>query len=392
MVMSTREASLRNAAVRPRIGGHPITGAQMQFGFWMPAKIDDVDVIVAAEALGYRSVWLGDSEMIWSDCYATAAVAAARTRTIRIGPGVAVAGTRIAPVTAAAITTINRLAPGRTFLALGRGDSAWRMTGHRPVAMAQFEDYVRTVRGLIRGEEVPFTHDEVTTRVALAMAEHGFVDTEHAIPLWIGAIGPRARAVAGAIGDGIIGVHQSRAAVLEADAHARVGAQRAGRALGPERFPIAVHVNVVVLAPGEDARSPRVLEEAGPAALVRLHGTYLALSERHGHEGARAALDTVPGAIAPIWEDYCDVIARTPIEARHGRIQAGHFTFVHPDEYRFLTPELLTSTCLIGTPEEIRARVVEVADAGASEFLVLAPPSRLRASLERFAATVMRRL
>mgnify|MGYP002173206371 CR=1 FL=1 len=54
--------------------------------------------------------------MIWSDVYALLALAADRTSTINIGTGVAVAGTRIAPGTAAAIGTINELAPGRTWL------------------------------------------------------------------------------------------------------------------------------------------------------------------------------------------------------------------------------------------------------------------------------------
>ena len=48
--------------------------------------------------------------MIWSDCYAFLALAARETRTIRLGTGVSVAGTRSAPVTAHSIATVNRLA------------------------------------------------------------------------------------------------------------------------------------------------------------------------------------------------------------------------------------------------------------------------------------------
>jgi alkanesulfonate monooxygenase SsuD/methylene tetrahydromethanopterin reductase-like flavin-dependent oxidoreductase (luciferase family) len=44
------------------------------------------------------------------------ALAAQATKRIKIGTGVAIPGTRIAPVTAHSIATINRIAPGRVFL------------------------------------------------------------------------------------------------------------------------------------------------------------------------------------------------------------------------------------------------------------------------------------
>ena len=93
----------------------------MDVGVCIAAKIDDVGIVPFAENLGYSHAWVADSQMIWSDCYAYLALAAERTRTINIGTGVSVVGTRTAPVTAHSIATINRLAPGRTFLGLGSG-------------------------------------------------------------------------------------------------------------------------------------------------------------------------------------------------------------------------------------------------------------------------------
>src|SRR3954468_19449370 len=107
----------------------------MLFGIQGGAKIDEVDTIALAEQLGYRSAWIGDSQLVWSDCYATLALAAARTSRIHVGTGVAAAGTRIAPVTAHSIATVNRLAPGRTFLGLGTGDTSMRTMGHPPMKL-----------------------------------------------------------------------------------------------------------------------------------------------------------------------------------------------------------------------------------------------------------------
>jgi 5,10-methylenetetrahydromethanopterin reductase len=79
----------------------------MDFGICVASKIDEIGYITHAENLGYSHAWVADSQMIWSDCYAVLALAAQQTRTIKLGTGVAVAGTR--------------LAPGRTFLGLGSG-------------------------------------------------------------------------------------------------------------------------------------------------------------------------------------------------------------------------------------------------------------------------------
>ena len=107
----------------------------MDFGICIVSKIDDVGYLARAENLGYSHAWVADSQMIWSDCYAVLALAARQTRTIKIGTGVSVAGTRIAPVTASSIATINRLAPGRTFLGIGTGNTAMRIMGHKPLKL-----------------------------------------------------------------------------------------------------------------------------------------------------------------------------------------------------------------------------------------------------------------
>ncbi len=84
----------------------------MDFGICVASKIDDIGYIERAEALGYSHAWIADSQMIWSDCYAVLALAAERTSRIRLGTGVAITGTRIAPVTAHSIATINRIEAG----------------------------------------------------------------------------------------------------------------------------------------------------------------------------------------------------------------------------------------------------------------------------------------
>ena len=69
----------------------------MQFGFLVMADINEIGFFNHVEALGYASVWVADSQMLYSDCYAVLALAARQTTRLRLGPGTAICGTRIPP-------------------------------------------------------------------------------------------------------------------------------------------------------------------------------------------------------------------------------------------------------------------------------------------------------
>jgi len=75
----------------------------MKFGVCVMANVDEIGFFSHAETLGYDSVWVTDSQMLYSDCYAVLALAARQTTKLRLGPGTAICGTRIPPVHVAAI-------------------------------------------------------------------------------------------------------------------------------------------------------------------------------------------------------------------------------------------------------------------------------------------------
>src|SRR5258706_14864064 len=137
----------------------------MQFGVFVATKIDDWQLIKYAEDLGYDRAWVPDSQMIWSDCYATLALAAVNTKRIQLGTGVAIPGTRLAPVTAHSIASIARLAPGRVFLGIGTGHTAMRVMGMRPMIPREFREYLRVVRALLANQEVEYTHGAETRAI-----------------------------------------------------------------------------------------------------------------------------------------------------------------------------------------------------------------------------------
>src|SRR5690348_15281653 len=187
----------------------------MQFAITVDTHVSKWDCVKFAEDLGYDRAWVPDSQMIWSDCYTTLGLAAVNTKRIHIGTGVAIPGTRIAPVTAHSIASINRLAPGRVFLGIGTGHTAMRVMGMPPIRVPAFRDYLRVVRGLLAGEEVEYTQDGATRAIRFLHGDLGFIALEPRIPIYVAANGPLALRACGEYGDGLMSVFNEHPGVLE---------------------------------------------------------------------------------------------------------------------------------------------------------------------------------
>ena len=123
----------------------------MDYGIAIPSYIDAWREVQAAEEAGFTHAWFFDSQLIYSDVYATMALAAQNTSRIRLGTLVAIPTNRIAPVTASAIATINKLAPGRVILAMGTGYTGRNTMGLPQMSVDRLKEYTRQVRGLLRG-------------------------------------------------------------------------------------------------------------------------------------------------------------------------------------------------------------------------------------------------
>jgi alkanesulfonate monooxygenase SsuD/methylene tetrahydromethanopterin reductase-like flavin-dependent oxidoreductase (luciferase family) len=202
----------------------------MQFGICVATKIDDWQLIKYAEDLGFHSAWVPDSQMIWSDCYATLALAAHNTSRIRLGTGVAIPGTRIAPVTAHSIASINRVAPGRVFLGIGTGHTAMRVMGMNPMKIRDFREYLRVVSTLLRGEEVDYTYNGETQDIRFLHLDLGFINVGNPIPIYVAGNNPRVLRAAGEYGDGLVFFGDPPEAIQTYHLRlAKEGAEKAGR-------------------------------------------------------------------------------------------------------------------------------------------------------------------
>ncbi|MEP6659258.1 MAG: LLM class flavin-dependent oxidoreductase [Acidimicrobiales bacterium] len=335
----------------------------MELSVCMAAKVDEIDYAVLAEELGYARVWVADSPMLWSDCFTTMGLIAKSTSRIGIGTGVAVAGLRLAPVTAAAHATVNRLAPGRVFCGIGSGNTAMRILGRKPMSIARFDEYLTELRPLLDGEEATLRDGRTVLPTRHVMQDAGFVAFQPRMPMYVSAFGPKSMAVAARHGDGVVlgGVNRAEDVKTVWQLLTAV-AQKTGRTLDRSTFRTTLLGTMVVLEPGEAVDSDRVKAECGAYAMAVVHYVY---------EQWRQYGQAPPDAFAGIWDDYSAMIARVPEERRHLRIHLGHNCWVEPEEERFLTKEVIEAGCIVGTAPQLAERLTAMSAAGLDEIMIL---------------------
>ncbi|RMF19421.1 MAG: LLM class flavin-dependent oxidoreductase, partial [Deltaproteobacteria bacterium] len=331
-----------------------------------------------AEELGYDEAWFYDSQMIYSDVYATMALAAYRTSRIRLGTGVAVVTTRMAPTIAHSIATINELAPGRVELGVGAGNTARLTMGLPPVKFSRLRDDLRLIRRLLDGEEATLHCEGRQTLVRFLHPDRGFINVRDRIPITLSAFAPKGIALCGAECDGhmVWGlppdmVRMYRSAVGQA-------AAEAGRSL--EDVPAKGIYPTVVLAPGETSASPRVLDAAAPFVTNAYHFIV---------EWGTAPIAITP-EVEPDIERYKKYAASLPAERRHLILHEGHLIYARPEEREFVTPAMAELVAQIGEPDDLIERIRALEEAGLSQY-VIQVTSEAERQLREFAELVIRR-
>lgn len=359
----------------------------MEFGMCVITKLDEADFAKQCEDLGYDMLWVPDSQMIWGDCYAYLALAAQRTSRIKLATGVAVAGTRAAPVIAHSIASVATLAPGRVSLGIGSGNSAYRFMNLKPLPIKKYADEIRAVRGLLAGEEVEYTFRGVTAPIRLLMADRGFVNLEQKIPVIVSGFGPRSQALAGELGDGLfVSLPNEERSIARSVETVRRAAADAGRSdvnVDSPDYPVVNLLNVIMLDKGEDILSERVIAEHGPFIIAGMHYLF---------DGVRQYNRTPPRHLLDVWEEYTAMIERTPEHIRHIRIHEGHCTYLHPEERSLLTENLVRATAIVGRPEECVEQLREMEQAGVDQIVVLPAQGHQEAYAQRLAREVMAKM
>lgn len=209
---------------------------------------DAVEAIREAEGLGYEAAYAGESGLE-ADAFVVSAAALAATSTIRVGPGIANVLDRHPAAIARAAASLDRLAPGRALLGLGRGDPGHaRALGVEPATTEALEDALRICRPLLEGRAVDHQGRRWRAQLGPAPARARACAP---VPLHLAAVGPRTLRLAGALADtALLNYGSGPEYVAWAVALVREGAERAGR--DPDQVDVAGYV-LVARTDQEDA-------------------------------------------------------------------------------------------------------------------------------------------
>ena len=165
--------------------------------------------------------------------------------------------------------------------------------------------------------------------------------------------------LAGEVGDGFI---TSRTNSLEGWQQAWNQVQRGAEKAGKD--PVTLYTTMLtttcLLRSGEEYNSPRVINRAGPWALMALHALY----ERVQNPTA------APIAIQPIFAQYqtfIDEQKRRLGDRYYLSLHDGHGMYLQPDEARFATPEVIRATTMTAVPEELVERLRALERAGVKQ-------------------------
>ena len=352
----------------------------MEFGLtW--AKLDEMEYAREAEKLGFTHLWVTDSGLIRSDAFVFLAVAAQQTKTMKLGMGVAVPGLRLAPTLAGGMATLNMIAPGRCFVAMGTGNTAMRLLGRKPMTLKRFEAYARTVRSLLEGKDAEYEHNDEKHTIRFMLTEKGYRNLRDPIPMYFAGYGPRAQALAGEIADGLT-THIPRGGTLDQIwSNVRTGAAKSGRSL--DRFHLSVRMNFAVLERNEPVNAERIVNEYGPAIMTAMHSSV----DRHLEYG-----DDPPEFLQPIWKDYLEFHMARPAAERQKIMHESHNAYVAPAERRFVTPEVIKRFCIVGQPDEVLEQVRALERKGVRQLMCNFPLERGYQMVRDYAKNIIQKL
>ena len=304
----------------------------MDFGITLrPDMTPDRAVALArqAEDAGFTYGWLFDSHVLWLEPYPLLTMMALNTKRMRLGTCVTNPATRDPSVTASVLATLNIISGGRMDLGIGRGDSARRVLGKKPTTLANLAESIRIIKNLAEGRSTDYDGEQI--RMPWASGD---------LPVWVAGYGPKALNLAGRLADGVILQLGDPHLIKWCVGFVHEGARAAGR--DPSSIKIMAATAVWV---SDDLAAAREHVRWFPA-LVSNH--VIDLVNRYD-----------PAELPPELTAY--------VRNREG-YDYHHHAEVGSSNAQFVSDEVTDRFCIVGTVEEHKRRLQELADLGVDQF------------------------
>jgi 5,10-methylenetetrahydromethanopterin reductase len=332
-------------------------GTSMKYGVTLlPTSFDSLrEHVRLAESVGFDYVGIADSQSLFRELFVSLAVAATETTRVHLGPSVTNPLTRHPAVTASAIASLQELSGGRAFLGIGTGDSAVLNLGLRPARMRALREYVEAVRSYLTGQNAEYLGRDAHVRWS-----------REAVPIMLSAEGPRTLHMAGAIAEWVM-VHTGLTADILADtiAHIRTGESDAGR-------PAAAQVWAFAKCNISDNRADAIDEIKLALAASAHHAFRFTLEGKHVPEELHEAMMAIQGEYVPAEHEQVGDTRNAALSDELG-----------------VTDYLADRFAVVGTPEDCRAKVWEIAGSGVDVLQITAISHEPANIIRRFGEEVI---
>jgi F420-dependent oxidoreductase-like protein len=317
----------------------------LNLGYW-GAGNDEANLAMAQEAdrLGYSVVWAAEA---WgSDVVSVLGFVAAKTSRVDVGSAIMQIPARTPAMTAMTAATLDALSGGRFRLGLGvsgpQVSEGWHgVRFDKPLGRTR--EYVEIVRTAMRRETLSYQGEHYTLPLpdgpgkALKMIIH---PVRERVPIYLAAVGPKNLELAGEIADGVLPLFLSPERAGDYLDPVRAGRAKAG--LDMDGFDVAP---TVPLSIGPD-----------PQACADPVRDYAALYV--GGMGSREK------------NFYTNIARRMGFEAQAREVQDLYLARKQREAAAAVPYEFVDRTSLLGPPERIADRLVELAEAGVTTVSV----------------------
>jgi F420-dependent oxidoreductase-like protein len=343
----------------------------LNLGYWGigPHGDEAVEIVRAAEGAGFDSVWAAES--YGSDVVSVLAWLAPQTETIKLGAAIMQVPARPPAAAAMAGATIDALSGGRFIFGFGPSgpqvsegwygvpyDKPWGRT----------REYIEIVREIIAREgklEHKGRHYQLPIEGGTGQGKPlklNFHPVRNEIPVFVGAIGRKSVEMAAEICDGWIPIFFSADAFEETwGGHLEAGFAKGGRS----REDLEVSPSLQVAIDG-DTEAARSVVKAG--LLLYLGGM-----------GSRET------------NFYVDLTHRFGFGEVADEVQTLYLDGKRDEAYQAIPDELVDATSLVGSEQEVSARIDKLAAAGVDRLICspvhMDPAQRLN-TIERLSALV----
>ncbi|NRQ35037.1 LLM class F420-dependent oxidoreductase [Nonomuraea sp. NN258] len=314
----------------------------LNLGYWQRGADDATETVLAAERLGYDSVWT--AEAYGSDVFTPLAWYGARTSRIKLGTSIAQISARPPVTTAMTAMTLDHLTGGRLLLGVGAsGPQVVEGWYGQPFArpLARTREYVEIMRQVWRREE-PVTSDGPHYPLPLPGGlGKPLKSITHPlrpdIPVYLGAEGPKNVALAAEVAQGWLPLFAFPEKIAEMYGDSLAGA-------APD-FDVAAMVLVVI---SDDVRSA-------------LDGVKMMLTLYIGGMGAKQR------------NFHADIIGRMGFAEAAERIQALYLAGRKDEAFHAIPDELADGISLVGPPGRIKERLELWHKSPVTSLLVMGP-------------------